>query len=321
MQEATVFIGVDVSKAELVISLGPEHRPRSVANDAASIADWLREVPPHALIAMESTGRYHGLLAHLASQAGLKVFVLNARDVYFYAQALGTRAKTDGVDARVIARYLAEHHGHLHPWQPRSRVQQRLQDLLTRRAQLATQRSTVKQIVTGVDASDIDTSDLQRAFDALLKAMDSKMQELVASDARLSAGCQRLLTITGVGPQTSVLLATLFSRFDFGNADALVAYCGLDPRPNDSGTRHGRRRLSKRGPALLRRQIYLVGLAASHSKALKPLYEAIRAKGFATTAAFIILGRKLLRVAFAVWKGVESFDAQRLLPKNDLQKT
>lgn len=69
MQEATVFIGVDVSKAELVISLGPEHRPRSVANDSASIADWLRQVPPYALIAMESTGRYHGLLAHLASHA------------------------------------------------------------------------------------------------------------------------------------------------------------------------------------------------------------------------------------------------------------
>lgn len=321
MQEPTLFIGVDVSKAELVISLGSGHRPRSVVNNAAGIADWLREVPPHALVAMESTGRYHGLLAHLASQAGLKVFVLNARDVHFYAQALGMRAKTDGVDAQLIARYLAEHHGHLHPWQPASAVQQRLQDLLTRRAQLAAQRSAFKQIVTGVDASDIDTGELQRAFDTLLKAMDSRMQELVTSDPRLSAGCQRLLTITGVGPQTSVLLATLFSRFDFGNADALVAYCGLDPRPNDSGARHGRRRLSKKGPSLLRRQIYLVGFAASRSKALRPLYEAIRAKGFATTAAFIILGRKLLRVAFAVWKGTQSFDPARLMPKNDLQKT
>lgn len=321
MQEETVFIGVDVSKAELVISLGPGQRPRKVVNDAAGIGDWLREVVPGALIAMESTGRYHGLLAHLASHAGLRVFVLNARDVHFYAQALGSRAKTDGVDAGVIARYLAEHHSHLHPWHPRSSVQQRLQDLLTRRAQLATQRSAIKQIVTGVDSSDIDTSELQEAFDALLRAMDGRMQELVAGDERLSAGCRRLLTITGVGPQGSVLLATLFSRFEFSNGDALVAYCGVDPRPNDSGARHGRRRLSKKGPALLRRQIYLMGFAASHSKALKPLYEAIRAKGFATTAALIILGRKLLRVAFAVWRGTELFDPARLVPKNDLQKT
>ena len=61
-------------------------------------------------IAMESTGRYNGLLAHLAHQAGLTVYVLNARDVFFYARALGMRAKTNGVHADVIARYLAEHH-------------------------------------------------------------------------------------------------------------------------------------------------------------------------------------------------------------------
>jgi transposase len=117
------------------------------------------------------------------------------------------------------------------------------------------------------------------------------------------------------------LLATLLSRFDFANADALVAYSGLDPRPNDSGTKRGRRRLSKKGPPLLRRQMYLAGFAASHSKALKPLYQSIRAKGFATTAALMILGRKLLRVAFAIWKGNEVFDPARLIPKNDLQKT
>jgi transposase len=97
MQEPVLCIGVDVSKAELVIAMGADRRPCNVANDARSISRWLREIPAHALIAMESTGRYHGLLAHLASQAGLKVYVLNARDVFFYARALGTRAKTDGV--------------------------------------------------------------------------------------------------------------------------------------------------------------------------------------------------------------------------------
>ena len=111
------------------------------------------------------------------------------------------------------------------------------------------------------------------------------------------------------------LVGAQLSCFEFANADALVAYSGLDPRPNDSGTRGGHRRLSKKGPALLRRQVFLVGFAASHSKALSPLYRAIRAKGFATTEALVILGRKLLRVAFAIWKGGEVFDATRLMPK------
>jgi transposase len=318
MQEPALCIGVDVSKAELVIAIGPERERRTciVVNDAASISNWLREIPPHALIAMESTGRYHGLLAHLASQAGFKVYVLNARDVFFYARALGTRAKTDGVDAGVIARYLTEHHAQLHPWRAHSTVQQRLQELLTRRAQVVIHRSALRQVFTGVDLEGIETAALQTAFDALLKSIDTKVQALIASDTQMAEGCERLRTITGIGPQTSALLAVLLSRIDFANADALVAYSGLDPRPNDSGTKRGRRRLSKKGPPLLRRQMYLAGFAASHSKALKPLYQAIRAKGFTTTEALVILGRKLLRVAFAVWKGSEVFDPARLVPKS-----
>jgi transposase len=295
--------------------MGPQRRPCSVVNDAPSISRWLREVPAHALIAMESTGRYHGLLAHLASQAGFQVFVLNARDVFFYARALGTRAKTDGVDAGVIARYLAEHHDQLHPWQPANPLQQRLQDLLTRRAQVATHRSALRQVFADVDQQGIETDKLQKAFDALLHSIDDQVRALIASDAQMAERCERLRTITGIGPQTTAVLAALLSRFEFANSDALVAYSGLDPRPNDSGTKRGRRRLSKKGPALLRRQMYLTGMSASHSKALKPLYQSIRAKGFATTEAFVILGRKLLRVAFAVWKGSEIFDPTRLMPK------
>lgn len=315
MQEPTLCIGVDVSKAELVVAMGAQQRPYSVANDEASIKRWLQELPAHALIAMESTGRYHGLLAHLASQAGLTVYVLNARDVFFYARALGMRAKTDGVDAGVIARYLAEHHARLHPWAPGSALQQRLQDLLTRRAKVVLHRSALRQVFMGTDMKGIETEKLHQAFDALLEAMDAQVQALIASDQQMAQGCERLRTITGIGPQTSALLATLLSRVEFANADALVAYSGLDPRPNDSGTKRGRRRLSKKGPPLLRRQMYLAGFAASHSKALKPLYQSIRDKGFSTTEAMVILGRKLLRVAFAVWKGTEVFDPTKLVPK------
>ncbi|MBX3612153.1 MAG: IS110 family transposase [Burkholderiaceae bacterium] len=315
MQASTLCIGVDVAKAELVVAVAGQ-RPYSVPNEAASISRWLRTVPAHALIAMESTGRYHGLLAGLANQMGLNVYVLNARDVFFYARALGTRAKTDGVDATVIARYLSERHLQLHPWRPADSTHRQVQELLTRRAQVVMHRSALCQAFKATDLQDsIDTSALHGAFDALLRSIDAQVQRLIASDTQLAEGYHRLCTITGIGAQTGALLATLLSRIPFANADALVAYSGLDPRPNDSGTRRGRRRLSKKGPAFLRRQMYLAGLAASHSKALGPLYRAIRAKGFASTEAIVILGRKLLRVAFAVWKGSEGFDAARFAPR------
>lgn len=313
MQAAVQYIGVDVSKAELVIAQ-PGAALRTVSNDVAGISRWLRQVAEPALIAMESTGRYHGLLAQLAHQAGLTVYVLNARDVYFYAKTLGTRAKTDGVDATVIARYLAEHHTRLRPWQPGSALQQQLQGLLARRAQLTRHRAALRQALAGGELQGIDLQPLHGGFAQVIEAIDVAVQALIDSDAKLRQGCARLRTIIGFGPQASALLTVVLSRLEFASADALVAYAGLDPRPNDSGARHGRRRLTKKGPPLLRRQIYLVGCAAATSKTLKPLYQSIRAKGFATTEAALILGRKLLRAAFAIWNSSTPFDPARLLP-------
>ena len=309
-----VFIGVDVAKAELVIA-SEDQRRSTLPNQARSIAQWLSSLPAQALIAMESTGAFHQLLALMAHQAGLRVFVLNARDVHFYAKALGCRAKSDGVDAGVIRRYLMEHHQHLHPWMAASQAQQQLRLLVSRRAQIVSHQVALRQSLRGLALEGTQALELQQSFKRLLAAIDAQIEQWIASDEQLSQGSQRLLSITGVGLQTSALLTSLLSHIPFGNADALVAYCGLDPRANDSGAKKGKRRLSKRGPALLRRQIYLVGFAASHSKALKPLYEAIRGEGFTSTEALVILGRKLLRAAFAIWRGKQTFDPARLYPK------
>ncbi len=310
----TTFIGVDVSKAELVISVG-DQAAVNVANDASAITRWFASLPKDCSIAMESTGRYHLLLAQLALQAGLNVYVLNTRDVFFYAKALGARAKSDALDCVVIRRYLLEHAQRLHPWQPGTPVQQQLHLLLTRRAQVSAHQAALKQTLKAVDLPGPQMAHLMESFKALLQAIDEQVARLIASDDAMHQGCQRLLSITGIGPQTSALLTELLSRLHFANSDALVAYSGLDPRANDSGTKHGRRRLSKRGPALLRRQMYLAAFAASHSNALKPLYAHIRAKGFSTTESMVILGRKLLRVAFAVWCGNTVFNPEQLLPK------
>lgn len=308
------FIGVDVAKAELVISMD-EQAPIVVKNTASAIAGWLSSLPKDCCIAMESTGCYHQQLAHLAQHTGFAVYVLNARDVYFYAKALGARAKSDAVDCVVIRRYVQEHYHRLHPWQPGTKVQQQLHTLLTRRAQMAAHQAAVRQTLKQVDILQPDMDALMQSFNGLLKAIDRQVQRLIESDEDLLAGNQRLQSITGIDPQTSALLTALFSRLRFANSDALVAYSGLDLRANDSGTKRGRRRLSKRGPALLRRQIWLAAFAASHSKALKPLYAHIRAKGFSTTESLVILGRKLLRMAFAVWKGSAQFNPEQLLPK------
>lgn len=310
MQSEPMIIGVDVAKDDLQLAVhAGSTASRRLPNQAQAIQDWLATLSPGSVVAMEATGKYHALLAELAHLAGMQVYVLNARDVYFYAKALGTRGKTDRLDAQVFARYAAEHRATLRSWHPAPELLEQLQEMLKRRRMLTDQSVTVRLSLRGVKQLQAVNELLEQAFTSALDKLDAQVMALVHSDQQLSSDVARLQTITGFGMQASVLLAALFNRIEFDNADAVVAYSGLDPRPCDSGTKHGKRRLSKRGPGILRRAMYLAAFAACHSKALGSVYQALRAKGFATTESLIILARKLLRIAWAVWRNGKTFDA------------
>lgn len=313
MQEFNVFVGVDVAKAELVAAVHGQAGSRCIANETEAISTWLRELPKGVALAMESTGKHHQLLATLAAAAGLRVFVLNARDVYFYAKALGARAKTDRVDAHVIARLVAEQHQHLHPWQIPSAVLTQVQSLLGQRWTAVTKRAALHQSLQGCDAAIAsEVQALDSAFAALLNAMDARITALFEDDAHLGAQRALLQSIVGVGPQCSALLASVLAQVRFASDEALVAYSGLDPRACDSGKSRGRRRLSKRGQPALRRQMYLAAMSACHTKTFESTYKALRQRGLKTTEALVVLARKLLRIAFAVWRSGTPFDPQRV---------
>lgn len=313
MQVPLRFIGVDVSKAELVIATHGQDNRLSVPNECTAIQQWLRTLAPGALVAMESTGRYHQLLASLAAATALPVFVLNARDVYFYAKGLGARGKTDRVDAGVIARYLAEHHDRLHPYRTPSASQTELEQLLGQRWTAVTKRTALRESLQACSASIAQAaSQLDAAFAALLHAVDGRITALINADAQLHRTRSLLQSIVGVGPLSSALLTSLLARVPFASSDALVAYSGLDPRANDSGRSRGRRRLSKRGDPALRRQMFMAAMSACHTSTFAPTYQALRARGLKTTEALVILARKLLRIAFAVWRSGQPFEAHRV---------
>lgn len=309
-------IGVDVSKAELVVATHGQHASLSLPNECAAIVQWLRTLAPGSLVAMESTGRYHQLLANLAAGMGLRVFVLNARDVYFYAKALGARGKTDRVDARVIARYLAEHQDRLHPYVVPRACQAELEQLLGQRWTVVTKRTALRESLKPCEASlKPAVSQLDRAFAALLRTLDARITALIRADPELHRARSLLTSIVGVGPQSSALLAALLTRVPFACSDALVAYSGLDPRANDSGRARGRRHLSKRGSPALRHQMFMAAMSACHTRTFAATYQALRARGLKTTEALVILARKLLRIAFAVWHSGQPFEPHRFNPK------
>lgn len=310
MQISESFIGVDVSKAELVIAVHAQPACQCIANHAQAILAWLQQLPAHALLAVESTGRYHQLLAALATGMGLTVFVLNARDVHFYSKSLGARGKTDRLDALVIARYLAEHHAHLRPYRIPSAAQAELDALLGQRWAVASKRAALRQALHSCSPTIAESvSELDAAFKRLLLAIDQRIQALIDQDHQMHQGQRLLLSIVGIGPQSSALLAALLSRMSFACSDALVAYSGLDPRSHDSGRLRARRRLSKHGSPALRRLMYVAAMSAARTSTFAPTYKALRQRGFKTTEALVILARKLLRIAFAVWRHRLPFDA------------
>jgi transposase len=307
------YFAADVSKRELVVAAYPAAGDViSVTNTAAAITAWLDTVPAGSVMAMEATGTYHRRLAALAHQRGLVVYVVNPRDVYYYARAMGARGKTDGTDARLLARYVAHEQAHLHRYVPATPRSEQLTTLLERRSVLVRTRQALQQSLAELPALNTQRQAALAALDALVKAIDGELARLNQRDPQTAQLLTRLKTISGVGPLVSTLLAALFQRFAFRHADALIAYVGLDPRPDQSGQHHGRRRLSKRGHPEWRRLLVAAAMSAARTQAWRDYVALQRAKALPATAVHVILARKLLRTAFALYKNGQQFVAPQM---------
>lgn len=307
-----LYIGVDASKDVVLLCVHGSGVRRTLANQRSAIQAWLKTVPAGSAIGVEATGSYHELLADLAHRQGLRVYVLNPKDVRHYAKGVGRRGKTDRVDATVIARYIAHEHTKLHAYRPPSPEQRQLQRLLTRRAKLSRSRASVQQSLQGVTGLQAALRQLLERFDALIALIDARIGALLNACPQRQAAGQRLRTIPGVGPVVAPALLCVLERFAFAQADSFAAYTGLDPRPDDSGKRQGRRRLSKHGPSELRRLLYNAAMAAVTTRAWKPLYQHHLAKGLERTEALVIIARKIACTAWSIYTHNTTFDPKRI---------
>jgi transposase len=300
--KSITFVGVDVSKATLDIALEDQAGSVQIANTPSASRSWLKQLPASCCIGVESTGSYHQVFVRLAMAAGHIVYLLNTRDLSHYARALGRRAKTDQLDAQLIARYLAREHTHLHPYQLPTELQAQLDSLVQRRHVVVTSKVTLCQSFATLTTQPAALATTLNALDALTDELDKAMHDLVANDPRLAPIAQNLRTMVGFGPLLSNTMANAITRHPFKHGDAFIAYVGYDPRVRDSGQHRGRRYLSKRGPAELRRLLYVAAMSASKTKLWRPFYERYRARGLSSTATLVILARKLARIAFSIVK-------------------
>lgn len=301
----SVFVGIDVSSQVLEVASSAEAKTWQVANDAAGIEQLLSQlagVKP-ALVVLEATGGYEFEAACAAQAAGLAVAVVNPRTARDFARAMGALAKTDALDARMLAAFARVLHQH--PERERfvkplaDAELQRLQALVLRRRQL------VQMITSERQRMRVSHVAVRPSIERVIEFLKS---ELGDSDAEVAAHVQRhhaelaaaLASVPGIGAASvAVLLAELpeLGKLDRRRVAALV---GVAPLNRDSGQMRGQRTIWG-GRAAVRRILYMATLTAvRHNPVLKTHYERLLGAGKRKKVALVACMRKLLTMLNAI---------------------
>jgi transposase len=317
-----LYLGVDIAKTKLdcmlLNSATGKLKSKSLPNTPAGfkqLLDWLgQHAAGAAHVVMEPTGAYHEPAALALTDAGMTVSLVNPAQLRSFAQGLGVKTKTDKADSTVLARYGATQRPPA--WQPPSPSARTLKALLARRDALADdlQRERNRQEASDfADAPDTVKQSIAQAI-AFLEGELARLQQRIAdhidSDPDLRQKKDLLETIPGVGARVSDHMTALFAARTFHSAEQLAAYLGLVPVQWESGSSvKGRPRLSKAGPAHLRKLLYLPAVVATrHNPHIKVLTERLLAKGKSRMAAIGAAMRKLAHLCFGVVHSGRPYD-------------
>lgn len=311
----SVIAGVDVSKSWLDAS--DSRTPQAMErldNTPAAIKALLDGLPPDACIGVESTNIYHLELVHQAHARGMRVYLIDGYRLKHYAEAVGQRMRTDAIDAHLIRRYLASEIEHLVPFAPKAPAHVTLWKLMKQRARTIQERAAARLSWKEIGQFDEELEVLEKAVKALLDKLEQRIAECIRT-LGWEADVKRLLGMPGVGRWTAVAMVAAYRSGTFAHVDAFIAYLGLDVRAKDSGTTKGTRRLTRRGDGEYRRLLYCAAMAAArHHAHFKTRYQALLAKGRATTEALMILSRRIAKLAFTLLRKNKDFDESKLAP-------
>ncbi len=308
-----ITLGIDVSKAHLEVADSADGAVQRIRNEAQAIAAWLSQWDElvELEVGLESTGRYHLEVVEQLLRRRARVYLLNAKRLHHYREGVGVRAKTDDCDARLIRRYVCKEREELVALPAPDARQQRLWLLLKRRAHLVQTRQRLRLSGAEVTGFEAAYQALVAQLNRTLVLFDKELRTL-ARALGWSAPMARLRTIPGIGELNALALTACYHRATrLRNSDSFVSFIGLDVRVRDSGQMRGRRKLTKSGEPELRRLLF----NAARSFDRDPRYGAYRAglqaRGLSTTAAYVVIARKLARVAFTLLRNDTAFDPNR----------
>lgn len=291
-----IFVGIDVSKNWLDVAVHEQaaeaFRTSNEETGIASLVKRLKKMKP-TLIVLEATGGFEMLVVAELTSAGLPVVVVNAKRVRDFARATGRLAKTDKLDAKVLAHFAAAVRPALRSL--RSEEEEQLTALLTRRKQVLEMITIEKNRLVTVRAK--MRSDIQAHLQWLsksLKELDQEIEEFVAGTPLWKEKDTLLQSVPGVGPVTSATMLGMLPELGKLNRQEIAALVGVAPMNKDSGNKRGRRRVFG-GRADVRSVLYMAALAAKKfNPVIRKFYERLLKHGKEKKVALTACMRKLL---------------------------
>ena len=294
-------VGVDISKTHLDVYVVPAGQAARFPNDAAgfkALIAWV-EVPVRA-VTYEPTGRWHRAFEEALLEAGLPLVRVNPLQARRFAQAIGQRAKTDAVDARVLAQMGAAMD--LRPTEASSSAQRALEELQVARDALVKDRTAALHRQKQVQHRLLKQQHKHRLaqLDRHLAAIDTEIGKRLAEDEGLARRTEILTSIPGVSRITAAGLLTQMPELGRLDAKAVASLAGLAPVTRQSGAWQGRSFIQG-GRARARRLLYMPALAATrYNPDLRAKYRQLVAEGKPRKVAVVVVMRKLLVLANAL---------------------
>ena len=294
-----VYAGIDVSKDWLDVYLHPVGVRGRVANSPDGLRALKRMLAEHAvgLMVLEPTGKYHRLAHRTLAAWGHAVAVVNPLRARLFAEAIGVLAKTDRIDARMLAVMAETLRPQVTP--PAAEQLEMLQELVGAR-QAATAEATALSNRLGATRSGFLKSELRRRLASLkthIARLEVEIERQLQADPTLANRRAILMSIPGIGPIAATTLVTGLAELGTCSDKAATLLVGLAPIARDSGDSSGRRHI-RGGRAPVRHGLYMAALAAArYNPDLKAFYSRLRANGKAAKLALVAVMRKLVVLA------------------------
>lgn len=311
-----ILVGIDVCKDFLDAHARPaglQQRFDNTADGIEQLVAWLRNLAPERVV-FESTGPYQKAAVGTVLAAGLPAVVVNARQVRDFAKGTGQLAKTDRIDAGILAHFGEVVATVVRPL-PTKEVAE-FRDLCDRRGQLVRMLAAEKNhrhAAKGVSAKVLKNIDKHIAFlQHQIEDLEERMDKIVSESETFKAKDEILQSIVGIGPQVSRTLLVHLPELGQGSRQTITALVGLAPFADDSGT-SSRLRHIRGGRAKVRIALYQAAVAAvRYCATMKAFYASLKARGKASKVALIAVARKLLVLANALLR-----DGTRYQPRTN----